>query len=88
MNKALRVKKNNIMKTLTGKVIKNTMEKTTVVLVERMWQHPMYKKRVKRSKKYLVHTDKKVNIEDKVLIGETKPISKKKTWKVIEVLKK
>ena len=76
------------MKTLTGKVTSNKMEKTVTVLVERLWVHPMYQKRIKRSKKYLVHSETKIEPGAKVIIGEIKPMSKNKTWKVIEVVKK
>lgn len=74
------------MKKITGRVIGTKMPKTATVLVERLWKHPIYKKRIKRSKKYLVHDEIGVKVGDKVLIQETKPISKRKRWKVLEVL--
>ena len=74
------------MKKITGQVISKKMEKTATVLVERLWQHPVYKKRVKRSKKYLVDDQKGVKVGDKVAIQETKPISKRKRWRIVEVL--
>jgi small subunit ribosomal protein S17 len=53
--------------------------------VERTFKHPMYKKYIKRSKKYHAHDEtNKLSIGDKVLIEETKPISKLKTWKVLD----
>ncbi|NMB56948.1 30S ribosomal protein S17 [Candidatus Beckwithbacteria bacterium] len=76
------------MKTLTGKVISNKMENTVTVLVENMWQHPVYQKSIKRSKKFLAHTDKKITEGKFVVIAETRPISKRKNWKVLEVIKK
>jgi small subunit ribosomal protein S17 len=76
------------MRTLVGKVISNKMDKTISVLVERLWEHPVYKKRIRRSRKYLVHTDKKIAEGKFVKIGEVKPISKNKNWKVIEIVKK
>lgn len=69
---------------LTGTICKATNKKTVVVEVERTFKHPIYKKYIKRSKKYHAHdeTDALV-VGDKVMIEETKPISKLKTWKVI-----
>lgn len=71
------------MKTLTGTVISTKMEKTVVVTVERRWRHPLYKKIVKRSKKYLAHDEFGVKDGEKVTIQETRPISKLKCWKVM-----
>ena len=69
---------------LSGIICKATNKKTVVVEVERTFKHPIYKKYIKRSKKYHAHdeTDALV-VGDKVMIEETKPISKLKTWKVI-----
>ena len=69
---------------LSGTICKATNKKTVVVEVERTFKHPIYKKYIKRSKKYHAHdeTDALV-VGDKVMIEETKPISKLKTWKVI-----
>ncbi len=71
------------MKTLTGTVISTKMEKTVVVTVERRWRHPLYKKIVKRSKKYLAHDEFAVKEGETVTIQETRPISKLKRWKVM-----
>ena len=69
---------------LSGVVSSANNEKTVVVKVERTFKHPMYKKYIKRSKKYHAHDEtNKLSIGDKVLIEETKPISKLKTWKVL-----
>ena len=76
------------MKTLTGKIVSAKTENTVTVLTERLWEHPIYKKRIKRSKKYLVHTEDKLTEGQIVKIAETRKISKNKNWKVIEVLKK
>ncbi len=76
------------MKTLVGKIISNKMDKTVTVLVERVWEHPVYGKRMKRSTKYLAHTEDKLKEGQEVRIGEVRPISKDKTWKVLEVVKK
>ena len=72
------------MKKLTGKVIANKMDKSITVLVEHIWIHPLYKKRVRRSKKYCVHSEEKLNVGDKVTIGECRPISKRKKYRVLK----
>ena len=68
-------------RTLNGVVCSDSSSKTIVVKVERTFKHPMYKKFIKRSKKYHVHDESNsLKIGDKVSIEETKPISKKKNW--------
>jgi small subunit ribosomal protein S17 len=72
-------------KTLQGIVVSDKMQKTVVVLVERIKEHPKYKRRFKVHKKYKAHDEKQeFHIGDKVLIEETKPISKDKNWIVIK----
>ena len=69
---------------LSGTICKATNKKTVVVEVERTFKHPIYKKYIKRSKKYHAHDDTDaLKVGDKVLIEETRPISKLKTWKVV-----
>ena len=69
---------------MVGKVISNAMDKTVVVSVERLVKHKLYKKYMKRSKKYYAHDEKnEFNIGDTVSIIESRPISKLKKWKVI-----
>lgn len=73
----------------TGLVVSNKMKNTITVNVERSLQHPLYKKVMKRTKKY--HADDPENtaaIGDLVRIRETKPISKTKRWKLVEIVKK
>ena len=79
------IKKNQ--RQLLGTVIKNSGLKTVSVLVERRVKHPVYGKYVKKSKKYLVH-DENVNckVGDTVVILETKPFSKNKSWYVNSVV--
>ena len=69
---------------LSGTIRKATNKKTVVVEVERTFKHPIYKKYIKRSKKYHAHDETDaLKVGDKVMIEETKPISKLKTWKVV-----
>ena len=76
-------------KILQGVIVSNKMDKTAVVKVERQIQHPLYKKRVKRSKKYQLHDEGNVcQIGDSVKIIECRPISKNKTWRLLEVVRK
>ena len=72
-------------KILTGKVVKDSRNKTITVLVERKYQHPLLKKVIKSKKKYHAHDEKNsFKIGDKVSIIETIPISKQKKFKVLE----
>jgi small subunit ribosomal protein S17 len=72
-------------KIYTGKVISNKMDKTVVVAVTRLFQHPVYKKTVKRVTKFKAHDENnKCQIGDIVKIIETRPLSKEKSWAVIE----
>lgn len=72
-----------------GAVVSDKMDKTVVVLVERKVKHPMFHKYYTRSKKYMAHDETSVShVGDKVLIVETRPLSKRKRWKVKEVLSK
>ncbi len=72
---------------LTGKVISDKMQKTVVVEVERIKEHPKYKKRYKISKKYKAHDEKgEYKVGDIVIIEECRPLSKEKRWRVIKKL--
>ena len=72
---------------LVGKVVSAKNDKTITVLVETYGKHPLYGKRVKSSKKYAAHDENnKAKIGDKVRIIETKPISKTKTYKLVEIV--
>ncbi len=76
------------MKIFTGKVVSTKMAKTVVVEVVQVTAHPVYKKRVRTTKKYHVHDEIGVREGDVVRFVETKPISKTKKWKIIEVVGK
>ncbi|HEX7812478.1 MAG TPA: 30S ribosomal protein S17 [Burkholderiales bacterium] len=74
---------------LTGRVVSDKMNKTVTVLVERKVKHPLYGKFVSRSKKYHAHDEKnEFHPGDLVLIEETRPMSRTKTWKVVELIEK
>lgn len=72
-------------KIYTGKVTSNKMDKTVVVAITRLFQHPVYKKTVKRVTKFKAHDERnKCNIGDTVKIVEIRPLSKEKRWAVID----
>ena len=70
-----------------GVVTSNKMQKTVVVTVERQMTHPLYKRVVRRSKKFLAHDEKnQCRIGDTVRIEETRPMSARKRWRVVDVI--
>ena len=72
-----------------GIVISNKMQKTIVVKIENRYSHPIYSKTMVRTKKYLAHDElEECNIGDKVLVQECRPLSKRKRWKLIEIISK
>ena len=75
-------------RTKVGVVVSNKMQKTVVVAVERLVEHGMYQKYIKRTSKFLAHAENPLNIGDRVVIEETRPLSKRKRWNVKEVLEK
>jgi small subunit ribosomal protein S17 len=74
------------MKVFTGRVVSTKMPKTAVVAVERVVVHPVYKKRFRRVKKYHVHDELKVKKGDVVKFVASRPYSKLKKWKIIEIV--
>ena len=79
----------NLRKTRTGKVVSNKMDKTIVVAVEDHVKHPLYKKIVKRTYKLKAHDEKnECNIGDTVKVMETRPLSKDKRWRLVEIVEK
>lgn len=79
----------NLRKTRVGVVSSNKMEKTIAVSVERRLRHPIYGKYVKKSKKFIAHDEKNdCNIGDLVRIMETRPLSKSKRWRLVEILER
>ncbi len=76
-------------KTRSGRVVSVKMDKTAVVAVETLWRHPLYKKTVKRMVKYQAHDESnKCRMGDKVSIIETRPFSRQKRWRVVEIVTK
>ena len=79
----------NLRKVRTGKVVSNKMDKTIVVAVENHVKHPLYGKIVKKTYKLKAHDEKnECNIGDTVRIMETRPLSKTKRWRVVEIVEK
>jgi len=77
-----------VQKKLVGIVVGNRMDKSAMVLVERLTKHKTYRKYVKRRSKYMVHDPKNIcDVGDKVRIVETRPISKRKRWRVLDIIK-
>jgi small subunit ribosomal protein S17 len=74
-------------RTVTGKVVSNKMDKTITVMVERREKHPVYGKYITRSSKLHAHDEKnECGIGDTVVVAESRPISKSKTWKLMEIV--
>ncbi len=79
----------NLRKERIGVVVSNKMEKSIVVAVERKEKHPMYGKFVKKTTKFVAHDEKnECSIGDTVRIMETRPLSKSKNWRLVEIVEK
>ena len=79
----------NLRKTRTGKVVSNKMDKTIVVAVVDNVKHPLYGKIVKRTYKLKAHDEQnECNIGDRVKVIETRPLSKDKRWRLVEIIEK
>lgn len=75
-------------KTKIGVVVSNKMQKTVVVEIKNSVRHPLYKKILQRTKRLKAHDENnKCKVGDTVLIAETRPLSKEKSWRVVEILK-
>ena len=78
-----------LRKTRTGKVVSDKMDKTIVVAIEDSVQHPLYKKVIKRTYKLKAHDEKnECKQGDKVKVMETRPLSKDKRWRLVEIIEK
>jgi 30S ribosomal protein S17 len=83
------VSERNVRKYRIGKVISDKMDKTVVVAIEELKQHKLYKKPVKRTVRFHAHDEKNdAHVGDKVAIMETRPLSKTKRWRVVEVVER
>lgn len=81
--------KRNERKTRIGKVVSDKMQKTITVAIEELVQHKLYKKSVKRTIKFLVHDEnEEAHIGDRVLIMETRPLSRHKRWRLVSIVEK
>ncbi|MCL4538164.1 MAG: 30S ribosomal protein S17 [Bacteroidetes bacterium] len=81
--------KRSLRKTKIGKVVSNKMQKSVVVSIERLVPHPIYKKYFKRTTKLMAHDEKnEARIGDIVKIMETRPLSKSKRWRLVEIVEK
>ena len=79
----------NLRKQKVGVVTSNKMDKSITISVERRLQHPIYGKFVKKSTKFMAHDEKNdCNIGDTVRIMETRPLSKSKRWRLVEILER
>ena len=79
----------NLRKTRTGKVVSDKMDKTIVVAVEDHVKHPLYNKIIKRTRKLKAHDEENTcKIGDRVRVMETRPLSKDKRWRLVEVIEK
>ena len=79
----------NMRKTTVGKVVSDKMDKTIVVAVEDSYRHPLYNKIVKRTYKLKAHDENnECNIGDRVKVMETRPLSKDKRWRLVEIVEK
>jgi small subunit ribosomal protein S17 len=71
-----------------GRVVSNKMQKTVVIAVDRLVRHRLYKKIMRRTSKFMAHDELSCNIGDVVRIVETRPLSKRKRWRVVEIVER
>ena len=82
-------KKRGERKVRVGKVVSDKMQKTIVVAIEELVQHKLYKKSVKRTVKFKAHDEnEEAHVGDRVLIMETRPLSKEKRWRLVKIVEK
>ena len=87
MTEDTKSKKRGIRKTLEGTVISTRMQKSVVVRVDRQVRHPLYQKIIRRSTKFMAHDEEnRCHVGDRVVICESRPISKHKHWRVVSVV--
>ena len=85
----MELQKRNLRKERIGIVTSNAMDRSVVVSVERRIKHRIYGKYIKKTTKFFVHDEKnECNVGDRISIMETRPISKKKCWRLIKIIEK
>ncbi len=83
------MEKRNLRKERIGLVVSNKMDKSIVVKIERRFKHPIYGKFIKKTNKFIAHDEKnECNIGDTVRIMETRPLSKNKNWRLVEIIER
>ncbi len=83
------MEKRNLRKERIGLVVSNKMDKSIVVSIERRFKHPIYGKFIKKTNKFMAHDEKnECNIGDTVRIMETRPLSKNKNWRLVEIIER
>jgi small subunit ribosomal protein S17 len=83
------MKKRGMRRQLVGTIVSSKMDKTVIVLVERLVKHPLYHKYIKRRAKFAAHDENNAcQVGDKVLITDSRPLSKTKRWRVSEIVVK
>jgi small subunit ribosomal protein S17 len=83
------MEKRNLRKERTGLVVSNSMDKSIVVQIERRYKHSVYGKYIKKSNKFIAHDEKnECNVGDTVRIMETRPLSKRKNWRLVEIIER
>jgi len=86
---SIKLEQRALRKTRIGKVVSNKMDKTIVVAIETSVKHPLYKKIIKRTYKLKAHDEKnECNVGDKVKVMETRPLSRDKRWRLVEIVEK
>ena len=81
--------KRNLRKERIGVVVSNKMDKSIVVEIERREKHPIYGKFIKKTSRFMAHDEKNdCNIGDTVRIMETRPLSKRKCWRIVEIIER
>lgn len=79
----------NLRKTRVGRVVSNKMDKTVVVAVETLVRHPLYQRTIRRTRKFKAHDEQNAcRMGDRVRIMETRPLSKEKRWRVVEIIER
>ena len=83
------MKPRGIQKTMMGTVVSDRMDKTRVVLVQRLVKHPLYQKYIRKRTRFKVHDEKNAcHLGDRILIVETRPLSREKRWRVKEIVER